>query len=363
MRRISADYILPVSGQPLKNGIVEIDDHGKILSLIDTQGILNETSKLEYYNGIIIPGLILPCVRIEHFIYSALKGFAHGASGTFVTDTDADDWFKDLDIKLHRSGIRGTGCITSRFHFFRNQSEGLVNYHSFIEIPGTDKSDPYELFNRAVSDKTTAWNEYGLSSSIIPSDCCSEEIMEYIIGFATVHENPLILGCRGTSPDSILESFTRILARVTGRQKDQALAGFRNPIIIIAGDLSGLPEELDDKTFLLIPLDKTYAIDPRFSDKDRWARLSGNIVFSRNDIDFNPDVPVVSEIKSLQANNPWLSFQDLIRCFTLNPARALLTDNLSGSLSPGTVPGLNLVTDFNYDDFKLKDTSVIRAVF
>lgn len=36
MRRVSANYIVPVSSPPLKNGIIECDDSGTIVTVIDT---------------------------------------------------------------------------------------------------------------------------------------------------------------------------------------------------------------------------------------------------------------------------------------------------------------------------------------
>ncbi|MFH1004376.1 MAG: hypothetical protein V1781_02605 [Bacteroidota bacterium] len=36
MRKISADYIFPVSSPPIKNGIVIIDDEGKILDVLSS---------------------------------------------------------------------------------------------------------------------------------------------------------------------------------------------------------------------------------------------------------------------------------------------------------------------------------------
>ena len=59
MRRISANYIFPICSKPIKNGILEIDSSGKILKIIDTQGDLRESARLEFYNGIIIPEIIV----------------------------------------------------------------------------------------------------------------------------------------------------------------------------------------------------------------------------------------------------------------------------------------------------------------
>jgi hypothetical protein len=367
MRRVAADYIFPVSGPPLKNGIIEFDDNGNILSLTDTQGRLTESSGLEYYNGVLVPGFILPCFRIEQFIFrtkisdfAGLRRFINNDLESVIPNPETDNRFHDLDMKLHKSGIRGIGCITNRFHFFRNKSKGSINYHSFIEIPPGEKTEAYEFFNKAVEDIMTAWNEFRLPSSIIPFNCCPEEIMEHIANFSVTHENPLLLGCRGNTPYSILDNFSTLLSRITGREKDQAMWDFRNPVIIISDDLSELPGTLNNRTFLLYPPENKYIIEKMSDRKESWNRFSGNILFSGQLFDYNPEVPVIDELKFIQAQNPWLSFQDIIRCFTLNPACALCMDQHSGSLIPGKKPGLNLITNFNFTDFKLQDSSEIR---
>lgn len=58
MRKITANYIFPVSGPLLKNGIVVLNDQNQIVELIDREGDTKEIQDLEYYSGIIVPGFI-----------------------------------------------------------------------------------------------------------------------------------------------------------------------------------------------------------------------------------------------------------------------------------------------------------------
>ena len=64
MRRFAANYLLNESGALLKNGIVEINDSGKVLQILDTNGDLRETSRLNFQNGILIPGFELEKVQL-----------------------------------------------------------------------------------------------------------------------------------------------------------------------------------------------------------------------------------------------------------------------------------------------------------
>ena len=58
MRKISANYIFPVSSAPLKNGILVLDDDNRITDIINTSNNFKEIENLEYYGGIIVPGFV-----------------------------------------------------------------------------------------------------------------------------------------------------------------------------------------------------------------------------------------------------------------------------------------------------------------
>ncbi len=57
MKKISAHYIFPFVSAPLKKGIIVINNEGIILEITDTGGQLRESDRLEFHNGIIIPGI------------------------------------------------------------------------------------------------------------------------------------------------------------------------------------------------------------------------------------------------------------------------------------------------------------------
>jgi cytosine/adenosine deaminase-related metal-dependent hydrolase len=65
MRKISANYIFDGLGNFFKNAILVIDDNEKVVELINTNGDLQEQNKLEFYNGIIVPGFINAHCHLE----------------------------------------------------------------------------------------------------------------------------------------------------------------------------------------------------------------------------------------------------------------------------------------------------------
>jgi len=58
MRKIAANIIFPITSEPVKNGYLLIDDDNTLIKVVDTQGEINEIAGLEYYSGILVPGLL-----------------------------------------------------------------------------------------------------------------------------------------------------------------------------------------------------------------------------------------------------------------------------------------------------------------
>ena len=76
MRKITADYIFPVSSKPIEKGVVVVSDEGRILS-IDDRGAHDPTS-LEVHHGAIIPGFINTHCHLE---LSHMKGKVDTGTG------------------------------------------------------------------------------------------------------------------------------------------------------------------------------------------------------------------------------------------------------------------------------------------
>lgn len=68
MRKISANYIFPCARKkPVKNGIVILSSVGEILEFIDPGEHYKELANVEFYNGILIPGLVFTKSQFTQF--------------------------------------------------------------------------------------------------------------------------------------------------------------------------------------------------------------------------------------------------------------------------------------------------------
>ncbi len=154
MRRISANYIYPVTTLPLKNGIVEVDNTGKIVKIIDTKGELKESRNLEFYNGVITPGFINAHCHLE---LSGLKGRIKQKTGlpNFLSniisyrsknqESNSIKVIESNDSFMRQKGIVAVGDISNTNHTLSVKKKSKIRYHTFIEAIGLS-SNSEEIF-------------------------------------------------------------------------------------------------------------------------------------------------------------------------------------------------------------------------
>src|ERR1700742_2239925 len=64
MKSFKADYVFPVCGDPVKNGIVTVDDAGRVISVTNQNNAPNN-SPVETLSGIICPGFVNTHCHLE----------------------------------------------------------------------------------------------------------------------------------------------------------------------------------------------------------------------------------------------------------------------------------------------------------
>ena len=91
-RKLSAHYIFTANRPPLKKGIVVMDENGTITEIIDTNGQLQDSERLEFMDGIITPGFInalnpaeIPFLKTYHLEPFGLKELLAKVCSDFET--------------------------------------------------------------------------------------------------------------------------------------------------------------------------------------------------------------------------------------------------------------------------------------
>ena len=77
MRFLTADYLFPLNQNPLKEGVLQVNDKGYVVAILKQRKLVSER-KLEVYNGILCPGFVNSHCHLE---LSHLKGMTTKGKG------------------------------------------------------------------------------------------------------------------------------------------------------------------------------------------------------------------------------------------------------------------------------------------
>jgi cytosine/adenosine deaminase-related metal-dependent hydrolase len=158
MRKLTANYIF-TGKTVLKYGIIEIDDTGKIITVIDTGGQLKETASLEYYNGVLVPGFINAHCHLElshmkgvinQFTVSGLPGFIDEIISKRSFPENLQETIYKADKEMQMNGIVAVGDISNTDDTFNIKIASPMYYHTFVETFTLDAGSSKQAFGKAV---------------------------------------------------------------------------------------------------------------------------------------------------------------------------------------------------------------------
>jgi len=307
MRKISANLILPVSLPPLINGIIRLDDRGTILEVTDTGGRLREESGLEFYSGIILPGFVLPWLKLEE-VAESIGG---------------------LDRELIRSGVRGTGVVIRQSNLTEDGLEQMhgspITYHPVIEVCPEPGEDEFDVFNRGVDWVSHAWNEFNLFCSLISCSRAAKysDINRYIREYNAAHQHVV-------PPEHPIEMFPGRAA-----MKDTLTPGKKSTSTVPSSIPGKFPSSIPGKVPSSIP-----------------GKFPSSI----------PGKGSLNILEVLQASGPGKDFGELLPAFTLEAAARIFEDDLLGSIETGKRPGLNLVSGIDTHSLRPNDKTSLRVL-
>src|SRR6056297_833816 len=388
MRRIAANYIFSLTSKPLKNGIVEIDDQGKILDIINTKGELSESRNLEFYNGVLVPGFVNTHCHLE---LSELKNVLEEKKGLpfFIqqmfeyrkqsTTNLTYRAIRDTDKLMVQNGIVAVGDIVNTNTTIETKRKSEIYYHSFVEISGLG-TDYRGRFN-AATKLYDEFLEHGLASSIVPHApySVSVDLFRFIKDEAvrqgsilSIHnqeskdENEPFLSGAG----NLFETFKNLGIdlsswKAQGKTSLQTIMDFlptKNHLLFVHNVYSTNDEiQLVSKTlpysfFVLCPLSNLF-IENKLPDINLFLEFSDKIALGTDSLASNKSLSILNEMKQINKYYPAITFDKLLQWASLNGAKALKIDHHYGSLEKGKTPGVNLISNFDFNEMQITENS------
>ncbi len=390
MKSFKADYVFPVYAEPIKNGIVTVDDYGRIISVTDYQPASDQNQPLEHLSGIICPGFINTHCHLE---------LSH-LEGKVPTKTGLVDFIKQIlkvrnadhqsiieaaekaDSDMYDNGIVAVGDISNNNVTIPIKAKSKLYYHTFVEVLGFLPHNADELYAnglmlldefRPQSCSITPHAPYSVSKelfrlikkysdsgvknllSIHNQECDDEnkffryklgkfnELYEFF-GMDTSHFKP-----------QARNSMQSIIPLLTSKQD----------ILMVHNTCTNLKDiyflkRFDRKINWCFCPNANLYIENRVPKINLFIDQGFNITLGTDSLASNTKLCILHEMKTIQQKFPAIRTAKLMEWGTINGAQFLGIDNEKGSLEPGKTPGLNLIT--NMDGLKLTAESKVRRL-
>lgn len=372
MRIYKADWIYPVSSNPIKNGIVVTNEQGNILDVLHDahSEYAAALENAELVEGVICPGFInthchieLSYLRNQLQLHTGLNGFISELQKTrtsFTAELIEFEIEKALQ-EMHQNGIVAVADICNGNSTLRAKTRSTLSIHSFIELFGFDALKAPSLFEKGL-ELYTQFKQAGLSSSITPHApySTSFNLMQLILEHCKINkqavsihnqesdeENKLYLSKQGKLAE-LLTNFGNDLNQ-WNIASTRSLPGYfgyiqsDNPTLLVhniyttANDIQ--PINAKNVFFCCCPNANIF-IENRLPDLTVLMRENAQLTIGTDSLASNHQLCIWEEIKTLHHYFPETSLHTLLNWATLNGARFMRIDEKFGSIEKGKTPGI-----------------------
>ncbi|HUM51582.1 MAG TPA: amidohydrolase family protein [Chitinophagales bacterium] len=393
MRKISADKIYTINSSPIENGVVIIDENGKIVSI---DSIYNhDKNEIEIFDGIIVPGFINAHCHLE---LSHLNGVAQTGTGLidFISQVikNRNHSPEIIQAAIEREeknmidlGIVAVGDISNTTDTFTQKRKENLHYYTFVEYfdlfqeENTVKViEQYDaVFNQL---KETTKNKkskvphapYSVSRRLFSHLCRAELVEAQTISIhnqETPAENELFQTRKG---DFIgfyerIEFDTKHIPYTNNTAIHYALEYLdkQNRNLFVHNTLTTKEDILAafdvlnaDATFWATCPNANLYIENRLPNYNFFLETNAQVCIGTDSLTSNWQLNILEEMKTILKFCSYLDFETVLKWATLNGAKALGFDADLGSIAIGKTPGLVLIE--NIENGKLTNESTSRKI-
>jgi cytosine/adenosine deaminase-related metal-dependent hydrolase len=372
MKSFKADYVFPVCADPIKNGIVTVDDFGKIISVTD-QNTSTTNAPVEHLSGIICPGFINTHCHLE-LSHLKEKVDQHKGLVNFILDVQKFRGSENslileaaemADKEMYENGIVAVGDISNTNITIPIKKGSKLYYHSFIEMFSFSPEKANETFDKALS----LLNEFKpLPGSITPHApySVSKELFKLIQKYCETGQNLISIHNQECDDEnkfyrykqgSINDLYAHFGIDIT-HFKPQArnslqsiipLLSNKQEILMVHNTCTNLKDiyfikRFDRKIHWCFCPNANLYIENKLPKVELFVGQGYNITLGTDSLASNNKLCILSEMRTIQQKFPSISTAKLIEWGTINGAKYLDIGDEKGTLETGKTPGLNLIT-------------------
>ena len=390
MRKITADWIFPVSTPPLQNSLIIFDDQDHIVAIEQLKD--HDPASIEKLSGVLVPGFINTHCHLE---LSHMKGKIATGTGLipFISNVVAhreanqkeiDDAINAADKYMFDHGIVAVGDISNKTDTAKRKSRSTIQYYSFVEMFDFLQEDwAQKEFDKYFDAYQVHENGNGNKKSVVPhapytvsktlfeliKNQNEDDVTVSIHNQETPPENELFLSKSGAFLDFYkgfnisLEGFqptkkTAIhyaLSHLNPKNKNL----FVHNTLTTAEDIQAA-HTWSDRVYWSTCANANLYIENRLPNYQAFLDNNARMTIGTDSLTSNWQLCVLEEMKTIARFQSYVPFEILIKWATLNGAEALGFDQQLGSLDIGKKPGLNLL-DLE-DNFQLTSKTTVKRI-
>jgi len=394
MQYLSAECIIPVTGEPRYNSVLALTEDGKIEGIYARHEMNDSLYEIRHYSGILCPGFVNTHCHLELSWAKELLSEGLGLDSFIrllekyrksATELSILNAINAAASEMEQSGVVATADIANGQHTLPYKSKSKHYFHTFTEVFGSDPTDSEAIFGKAI--KLNAQFEslqFSGRASVVPhaTYSLSEELFKFIADYGkqnilSIHhqenEDENLFFNNGNGPiGARRKAFNPDLPqfRGTGKRPLESIAGYFDPgqrLLLVHNTVS----ELQDIDFANQYFNNIYwcfcpnanlFIENRLPDIDLFRSKNCRITLGTDSLASNHQLSILEEIKTIQHHFPGIGLSELIQWGTLSGAEFLGLGQSLGSFEKGKSPGVVLIENADIDTLQLKPSSTSRLI-
>jgi cytosine/adenosine deaminase-related metal-dependent hydrolase len=371
MRKLSAQAIYPVTSAPIENGVLVIDQEGKILEIGKKEDY--DPTELEVLEGILIPGMVNTHCHLE---LSHMKGHIPTGTGllTFIGDVvkhrGADEEtiqqaIKAADDYMFEHGIVAVGDISNKADTFQVKRDSRLKYYTFVEnfdFMQPDRTQATFDMYKKVYDAMEESDHLRKSMSPHAPYSMTPRLFELINALNKGYKRTVSIHNQETPPENelfqtgegdfnafydsfnlSLEAFhptstTSIHYALKHLDPDQKTLFVHNTLTK-AEDIQAAQAAIKETFWTTCPNANLY-IENRLPDYRQFLKTKAVLTIGTDSLTSNWQLSILEEMKTILRYQSYLDFETVLQWATINGAKALSWDQELGSFEIGKKPGV-----------------------
>ncbi len=381
----SADYIIPITSEPIRNGVIAIED-GVIVGI--HKGVKEGMDNVQILSGVLIPGFVNTHCHLElsHMLDEIPRGmglvnFITQVIGKRGSDSEKiERAMQEADKMMFENGIQAVGDHVNTSVSANIKSQSKIKYHTFVEIIGLrdeevvnkiDEARDIEFYFDPNHASITPHAPYSCSKALFKAykKSISDSNIISIHNQESEEENKLFRYRTG----DFLRFYEMIGVNIEdfkaqARNSIQSYLNFlpsANRTVLVHNTYTSIKDldfisRMDRKVTLCLCPNANLYIENTLPKVQLFADHKYDIALGTDSLASNNTLSILDELKTLHRAHRDLSLLESLQWATINGAKALGMEKQIGSLEVGKQPGLVLLK--NITNLKMTDQVTLQRI-